>query len=167
MMPFAARRGVRAALTSGVDLLNGLAILAGIDRLDIAGVSDGSDNDYAAQAAGGLAALEDHELVVIHVESPDEAGHGGDVEGKIAAIEAIDREVIARVREYPEALRVLAMPDHPTPTALKTHVGEPVPFVLSGPGIPSNGGAGYDEVSAAATRHVLNPGHEVMDALLV
>ena len=166
MMPFASRRGVRGALSSGVDLLNGLAVLAGIDRLDIAGVSDGPDNDYAAQATGALHALDDHELVVIHVESPDEAGHGGDVEGKIAAIEAIDREVISRVREYPGALRVLAMPDHPTPTALKTHVGEPVPFVLAGPGIAGNGGSEYDETAAAATRHVLDPGYQVMDALL-
>lgn len=166
MVPFAARRGLRAALSSGVDLLNGLAVLAGMDRLDIPGVSDGPDNDYAAQASGALRALDDHELVVIHVESPDEAGHSGDTEAKIAAIEAIDREVVARVRQYPGALRVLAMPDHPTPIALKTHVGEPVPFVLAGPGIAGNGGSGYDEVTAADTRDVLDPGHQVMDALL-
>ena len=166
MVPFEQRRGVRAALTSGVDLLNGLAVLAGIDRLHIAGVSDGPDNDYAGQAVGALKALDDHDLVVIHVESPDEAGHGGDVAGKIAAIEAIDREVVARVREYGEGVRVLAMPDHPTPIALKTHVGEPVPFVVSGPGVEQNGGAGYDEIQAAETRFALDPGHRVMDLLL-
>ena len=151
MVPFAEKRGVTSAMTSGVDLLNGLAVLAGIDRLAIDGVTDGADNDYAAQADGALAALGDHDLVVIHVESPDEEGHAGDVRGKIAAIEAIDREVMARVRACTEEMRVLAMPDHPTPIELKTHVGEPVPFVLWGPGIASNGARRYDEPSATAT----------------
>ena len=87
-------------MTSGVDLLNGLAVLFGIDRLAIAGITDGPDNDYVAQAEGALAALEDHDLVVVHVESPDEAGHAGDVAAKIAGIEAIDREVLSRVLAY-------------------------------------------------------------------
>jgi 2,3-bisphosphoglycerate-independent phosphoglycerate mutase len=168
MVSFAERRGVTAAMTSGVDLLNGLAVLFGIDRLSIPNVTDGPDNDYAGQAEGALVALADHDLVVIHVESPDEAGHAGDVAGKVAGIEAIDREVIARVRAYAAAreARVLAMPDHPTPIALKTHVGEPVPFVVSGPGIPSNGGAGFAEAAAGKTGLLVDPGRKVMDALL-
>ncbi len=166
MVSFSTRRGVRAAMTSGVDLLNGLAVLTGIDRLDIPGVSDGPDNDYAAQAMGGLAALADHDLVVIHVESPDEAGHAGDIGAKIAGIEAIDREVARRALDHPEPLRILAMPDHPTPIALKTHVGEPVPFVLHGPGISASGASGYDEVQAARSGPVVDPGRGVMDLLL-
>jgi 2,3-bisphosphoglycerate-independent phosphoglycerate mutase len=130
LRPFSEAYGASAAMTSGVDLLNGLAVLLGIDRLEIPGVSDGADNDYAAQADGGLAALEDHDLVVIHVESPDEEGHAGDIAGKVAAIEAIDREVLSRVREYSGELRILCMPDHPTPIALKTL---PRPAILSTP----------------------------------
>lgn len=166
MTPFAKKRGVLAALSSGVDLMNGLAVLAGIDRLEIAGVTDGADTDYAAQAEGALAALADHDLVVVHVESPDEEGHAGDARGKIAAIEAIDHEVIARVRRCSEELRLLAMPDHPTPIALKTHVGEPVPFILWGPGVSANGAESYSEAAAQATGVVLDPGREVMDRLL-
>jgi len=166
MEPFPELRGISAAMTSGVDLLNGLAVLAGIDRLQIDGVSDGPDNDYAAQAVGGLAALDDHDLVIIHVESPDEAGHAGDAEAKGSAIEAIDREIVRRVLDYRGAVRLLAMPDHPTPVALKTHVGEPVPFVLYGPGIAPNGATAYCEVNAAATGLVLDPGRRVMDVLL-
>lgn len=166
MVPFAERRGKTAAMTSGVDLLNGLAVLAGIDRLDIAGVTDGADTDYAAQADGALAALMDHDVVVIHVESPDEEGHAGSVEGKVAAIEAIDREVISRVRRCSEQLRLLAMPDHPTPIAIKTHVGEPVPFVLWGPGIAHNGATSFREAAARSTGLLLDPGHRVMDELL-
>jgi 2,3-bisphosphoglycerate-independent phosphoglycerate mutase len=167
MRPFAQMRGVSAALTSGVDLLNGLAVLSGIDRLEIPGVSDGPDNDYVAQAEGALAALEDHDLVVIHVESPDEEGHAGDAAGKIAAIEAIDREVVDRVMRYPGTLRVLAMPDHPTPVELKTHVGEPVPFVLWGSGVANNDADAYDEASASMTGLTVDPGRGVMDLLLL
>ncbi|MDO8986930.1 MAG: cofactor-independent phosphoglycerate mutase [Coriobacteriia bacterium] len=166
MASFSDRRGHSAAMTSGVDLLNGLSVLAGIDRLQLLGVSDGPDNDYVAQAEGGLAALVDHDLVVIHIESPDEAGHAGDIEAKVAAIEAIDREVLTRVLAHQGALRVLAMPDHPTPIALKTHVGEPVPFVLYGPGIAPNGATTYDELSASSTNRVVDPGYGVMDLLL-
>ena len=169
MVPFATLRGISAAMTSGVDLLGGLAVLAGMDRLEIAGVTGGSDNDYAGQAQGGLAALADHGLVVIHVESPDEEGHAGDTMAKVAAIEAIDREVIARVRVLAEErgdVRLLAMPDHPTPIEIKTHVGEPVPFLLWGPGVDANGASAYDEVAAAATGLKLDPGRLVMDELL-
>jgi 2,3-bisphosphoglycerate-independent phosphoglycerate mutase len=172
MVPFEAARGVRGAMTSGVDLLNGLAVLAGLTRLHVAGVTDGPDNDYAAQAEAGLAALADHDVVFIHVESPDEAGHAGDVGAKVAAIEAIDREVVSRARAAAArfardgGLRILAMPDHPTPVALKTHVREPVPFVLAGPGIAANGAGRYDEAAAAATGLTLDPGHLVMERLL-
>ena len=166
MEPFTVTRGVTAALTSGVDLLNGLAVLSGIHRLSIEGVTDGPDTDYAAQAEGALAALGDHDLVVVHVESPDEEGHAGDVAGKIAAIEAIDREVVSRVRACTEEIRVLAMPDHPTPVELKTHVGEPVPFVLWGPGIGHNGAAAYSEMEAESTGLIVDPGRSVMDLLL-
>lgn len=166
MMPFQQKRGVSAAMTSGVDLLNGLAVLAGIDRLAIAGVTDGPDTDYAAQAEGALAALADHDLVVIHIESPDEEGHAGNRDGKIAAIEAIDREVVSRVRACAEEIRILAMPDHPTPIEIKTHVGEAVPFVLWGPGIEPNGAQRYSEREAADTGLFVDPGREVMDLLL-
>ena len=169
MASFAEKHGVTSAMTSGVDLLGGLAVLAGVDRLEIEGVTGDSGNDYAGQARGGLAALADHDLVIIHVESPDEEGHAGDVTAKIAAIEAIDAAVISRVIVFAQSrgdVRVLAMPDHPTPIAIKTHVGEPVPFLLWGPGIESNGAEAYSEAEATATGLLLDPGRLVMDELL-
>jgi 2,3-bisphosphoglycerate-independent phosphoglycerate mutase len=166
IVPFGDLRGLRAAMTSGVDLLNGLGVLTGIDRLDIPGVTDGADNDYAAQAAGAVVALQDYDVVVVHVETPDEEGHAGNAAGKIAGIEAIDREVVARLRGSGTDVRILCMPDHPTPIALKTHVGEPVPFVLVGPGIDHNGATAFDEAGAAASGLVLDPGRLVMDRLL-
>jgi 2,3-bisphosphoglycerate-independent phosphoglycerate mutase len=166
MRPFREVRGLRAAMTSGVDLLNGLATLTGIDRLDIPGVTDGSDNDYVAQAEGALAALDDHDLVVIHVESPDEEGHAGNAAGKIEAIEAIDREVVSRAAQYPAPMRVLAMPDHPTPVEIKTHVGEPVPFLIWGSGVAGNDADSFSEASASDTGLVVDPGRGVMELLL-
>lgn len=168
LTPFAEKFGVSAAMTSGVDLLNGLAALLGMERLEIEGVTGGSDNDYAAQVKGALAALDERDVVVIHVESPDEEGHAGDTAAKVAAIEAIDRYVVGRVMAFAEIVptRMLAMPDHPTPVALKTHVGEPVPFVLCGPGVEPNGAERYDEDAAKATGMVLDPGSRVMSLLL-
>lgn len=163
---FAEVRGVSAAMTSGVDLLNGLAVLLDIDRIAIAGVTDGADNDYRAQIDGGLAALADHDLVVVHVESPDEEGHAGDASGKVAAIEAIDREMVSVLRERIDEVRVLAMPDHPTPVELKTHVGEPVPFLLAGPGITHNGASAFTEAAAVGTGLVVDPGRDVLGMLL-
>jgi 2,3-bisphosphoglycerate-independent phosphoglycerate mutase len=169
MASFSEKRGVTSAMTSGVDLLNGLAVLVGMDRLEIDGVTGDSGNDYAGQTEGALAALDDHDLVIIHVESPDEEGHAGDVSAKVAAIEAIDMEVMSRVIAFAERrgdVRVLAMPDHPTPIAIKTHVGEPVPFLLWGPGIEPDRTEAYSEADAAATGLVLDPGRLVMDMLL-
>lgn len=163
---FSDKRGLTAALSSGVDLLHGLAELTGIDRLDLPGVTDGPGNDYAAQAIGTLRALGDHDVVIVHVESPDEAGHAGDAEAKVAAIEAIDAEVVSRARDWEGELRILAMPDHPTPLEIRTHVGEPVPFVLAGPGVVARGSRGFDEAGAASTDLLVDPGYGVMDLLL-
>jgi 2,3-bisphosphoglycerate-independent phosphoglycerate mutase len=166
LIPMHARRGVSAALTSGVDLLGGLAVLAGIDRLAIDGVTDGADTDYAGQAIGALAALEDHDLVIIHVETPDEEGHAGNVAGKIAGIEAIDREIVARAMRLPHPVRILCMPDHPTPIALKTHTDEPVPFLLWGEGVDADAATRFDEHAAHETALLVDPGRGVMDLLL-
>ncbi len=166
LVPFAECHGTSAAMTSGVDLLNGLATLFGLDRLDIRGVTDGSDNDYAAQARGALDALGDHDLVVVHVESPDEEGHAGSVSGKIRAIEDIDRFVVAPFAEHGGDIRILAMPDHPTPVAIKTHTGDPVPFVVWGQGVLPNGAQAFSEVEAEATGYYVDPGRLVMQLLL-
>ncbi|MDR1712591.1 MAG: hypothetical protein LBR39_00305, partial [Coriobacteriales bacterium] len=98
MEPFAARYEKQAGMLSGVDLLNGIAQLTGIRRYAFAGVTDGPDNDYAAQGQGALAMLADCDVVFIHVEAPDAEGHDGHIEGKRLAIEAIDREIISRLR---------------------------------------------------------------------
>lgn len=166
MTSFEQEYGLKAALTSGVDLLRGLAQMAGMDVLEIPGVTDGSDNDYAGQAAGALAALADHDLVAVHVESPDEAAHAGSIDEKVAAIEMADSEVVSRLRKWPrDALRALILPDHPTPIATQTHSSEPVPFLLWGPGFGANGAGRFTEAEAEKTGFFIDEGYGIMRKL--
>ena len=159
--------GLQAAMTSGVDLLRGLARMLGMDVLDIRGVTDGPDNDYAAQAVGALQALNEHGLVVVHVESPDEAGHAGSVDDKVKAIERIDEEVVSRIRNWGSgAFRVLILPDHPTPIKFRTHTDEPVPFMLWGAGFAANGAKRFTEVEAKSTGFFIEEGYKIMDRLV-
>ena len=151
MPPFPKKYGLRAAMTSAVDLLRGLAIMSGIDILEIPDVTDGPDNNFAGQGEGAIKALEDHDLVFIHVEAPDEAGHAGSHELKISAIEKIDREILGRLRGRQD-LKIMVMPDHPTPVQTQTHNGDPVPFLFFGPGIASNGAGRFSEKEAEKSR---------------
>ena len=158
--------GRRAALTSAVDLLRGLAKQAAIDFLDIAGVTDGDDNDYEGQMAGALAALVDRDVVIVHVEAPDAAGHEGDAVKKVSAVEKVDALMVPQVTALGAGVRLLVQPDHPTPLALKTHVVEPVPFVLWGAGVEANGATAYSETQAAATGVSVVPGYRLMSMFL-
>ncbi|MBM3154391.1 MAG: cofactor-independent phosphoglycerate mutase [Chloroflexi bacterium] len=167
MPPFKQTYGLKAAMTSGVDLLRGLARMAGMEVLEIPGVTDGMDNDCTAQVTGALGSLEKHDLVAIHIEAPDEAAHGGSVKDKIEAIERIDKEVVARIRAWNKgALRVLILPDHPTPIKIQTHTDEPVPFLLWGPGFVANGARRFTEAEARARNLSIEEGHKIM-AMLV
>ena len=161
MPSFESRFGMRAGLTSAVDLLRGLGRQMGLRFLDIRGVTDGDDNDFAGQMNGALAALESLDLVVVHVEAPDEAGHAGDPGAKVRAIECIDRLMVSQFRNRPD-LRVLALPDHPTPLAVKTHVAEPVPFLRWGPGCRPNRAARFTEREAEETGVMVEPGWALM-----
>jgi len=159
--------GLSAALTSGVDLLQGLGLMMGMDILEIAGITDGLDNDFQGQAIGALKSLEDHDLVVIHIEAPDEAGHAGSVGDKIKAIQRIDRDVVSRLRAFePGNLRLLVMPDHPTPIEIKTHIAEPVPFMLWGVGFTANGAKRFTEAEAEKTGLFIQNGYNIMARLV-
>jgi len=167
MEDFSSRYGISAGLSSGVDLLVGIAKLAGIQVHQFAGVTDGPDNDYAAQGEGALKMLEEHDLIFVHVEAPDAEGHDGNAEGKRHAVEAIDAEILGRLRGWnKEPLRILALPDHPTPVASKRHTSKPVPFCLSGPGIPANGRSRMTEQEAADANLLVDPGWSLLQRLI-
>jgi 2,3-bisphosphoglycerate-independent phosphoglycerate mutase len=159
--------GVKGALTSGVDLLKGLGRMMALEILNIPGVSDGLDNDYKAQAKGAIEALGDNDLVVVHIETPDEMGHAGDIDAKIRTIEQIDKEVISRIARYKENdLGVLVMPDHPTPIKIRTHIAEPVPFLLWGSGFKANGAGHFTEAEALETGFSIKLGFAIMNKLV-
>jgi 2,3-bisphosphoglycerate-independent phosphoglycerate mutase len=163
---FAERFGVSGRLTSAVDLVRGLGVLAGIEVLDVPGATAGFDNDYAAQRDACLASLEDRDFFLLHVEATDEAGHQQDVGAKVAALEAWDREIIGPLREALPAFgphRILMLPDHATPLRLGTHTSDPVPYLLFDSDAPGVGGA-YTEVGTAGSAPVA--AHELMDRLV-
>jgi 2,3-bisphosphoglycerate-independent phosphoglycerate mutase len=167
MPSFKKAYGLDAAMTSGVDLLRGLAQMAEMDVLDIPGVTDGPDNDYVAQAAGALKALEKFDLVVVHIEAPDEAAHAGLINDKVEALQIIDKEVVSRIRSWNRGdHRVLVLPDHPTPIKIQTHSEEPVPFMLWGPGFSSNGAKKFSENEAKSTGLFIDDGYKIMNKLI-
>jgi len=166
--PFKQLYGLDAAMTSVIDLLRGLARMAGIEILDIPGVTDGLDNDYGAQAAGALEALKEHDLVVIHVEAPDEAAHAGSIDDKIETIERIDGEVVGQLLAWgKEGLRILVMPDHATPIEVRTHTPDPVPFVLWGQGFAATGARAFTEAEAKGTGLFIEEGHAIIGRLIL
>ena len=166
MPPFRKEYGLRAAMTSGVDLLRGLAMMADMEILEIDGVTDGLDNDYVAQAEGAMRALERNDLVIIHIEASDEAAHAGLADEKIAAIGRADEMVLGRLRAMGrDNVRVLVMPDHPTPIDVRTHTADPVPFMVWGKGVRANGGERFTELEAAGTGVFIEKGYTIMRRL--
>ncbi len=166
MPSFKEAYGLSAAMTSGVDLLRGLGKMVGMEILDIKGVTDGVDNDNAGQIDGALEALKKHDLVVVHIEAPDEAGHGGHIEEKVKAIEKIDKEAVGRLLKYKGELRVLVMPDHPTPVAVRTHTPDPVPFLIWGKGVKANGVKRFTEAETKKTGVFIGEGYKIMGKLV-
>ncbi len=159
--------GLQAAVTSAVDVIKGLAQMIGVKVLEIPGVTDGMDNDFAGQTDGALAAFDKNDLVVIHIEATDEAGHTGSVEDKVEAIQKTDSEVFSRLRAWHgDALRVLVMPDHPTPIVTRTHNPDPVPFLLWGEGFTSNGAKRFTEIEAVRQGLFLDDGYSIMSRLI-
>jgi 2,3-bisphosphoglycerate-independent phosphoglycerate mutase len=160
--------GVRGRMSSAVDLVQGLGVLTGVDVVDVPGATAGFDNDYRAQAAACLESLDDRDLFVLHVEATDEAGHQGRVDTKVDALERWDRDIIGPVVDRLDAAgtayRILLLPDHATPCALKTHTADPVPYLLFDSTRPGPGGA-YSEAATAGCAPV--PAHELMERLLV
>ena len=150
---FRDRYGVRGAVVTAVDLVAGIGNLIGWDRMPVEGATAYFDTNYAGKAQAALDALEDHDFVFVHIEAPDEAGHEGSVERKVEALERIDSLIVKPLLDHARAtgdMRILLLPDHPTPVRLRTHTCGSVPFALWGPGIERSGTAAYDEPHAAA-----------------
>jgi 2,3-bisphosphoglycerate-independent phosphoglycerate mutase len=159
--------GLDAAVISGVDIVRGLARMTGLAVLDVPGVTGDMDNDYVAQANGALEGLVRYDIVVVHVEATDEAAHSGLIKDKIEAIQKVDKEIVSRFRSWDkDALRVLILPDHATPIEIRTHVADPVPFILWGPGIKASGAKRFTEAEAKGTGVFVKEGYNIMRRLI-
>ncbi|MFN8025331.1 MAG: cofactor-independent phosphoglycerate mutase [Acidimicrobiia bacterium] len=162
---FASRYGVEGRLSSAVDLVRGLGVLAGIEVVDVPGATAGFDNDYAGQRDAALASLEDRDFFLLHVEATDEAGHQGAIAEKVRSLELWDSEVIGPISEALQGTphRILLLPDHATPCGIRTHTSEPVPYLFFDSERPGPGGV-YTEVAVAGARPV--KAHELMERVV-
>jgi 2,3-bisphosphoglycerate-independent phosphoglycerate mutase len=127
----------RGSVISGVDLIKGIGRCAGLNAIDVPGATGYLDTNYTGKAEYALRSLKDNDFVLVHVEAPDEAGHLGDIDLKVNAIEEFDDLVVGTVlhglnEKYAdsEGYRILVMPDHYTPVSVGTHTREPVPFAI-------------------------------------
>ncbi len=167
---FSVKRGMTGAVISAVDVVRGLGKLTGLEVINVPGATGYFDTDYAAKARAALAALDRHDFVWIHVESPDEAGHVGSIDEKIRAIENIDKLVLGTLLEgmkKRDDFRLLCSPDHKTPVSTRRHAVGPVPFVLydSRKSLRTGGTLPYDERALLETRTKLPEGYRLIDEL--
>lgn len=133
MPTFVQKYGLEGAVISAVDLAKGIGVYAGFDVIKVPGATGWIDTNYVGKAEYALQALKTKDIVYLHVEAPDEAGHIGDIKNKIRAIEDFDELVVGNIirgmKQFDE-YRILVLPDHPTPIEIRTHTAEPVPFVI-------------------------------------
>ena len=170
MKPFYELYGKRGGVISAVDLVKGLGILADMQIIPVNNITGNWNTDFQGKANCAVnALLGGLDFVYLHMEAPDECGHHGDTEKKIYSIEQIDgvvRTVCERLNEAGEDYALLLLPDHPTPIALKTHVSDPVPFLLYRSDNALAGGAPcYDEAQAEQTGYFIPRGHELIKLL--
>src|SRR4029077_4897350 len=148
---FADLHGLKGAFLSAVDLVRGVGMLAGWERVDVPGATGYLDTDYAAKGRYAIAALADHDLVCVHVEAPDEASHEGKADAKVRALEEIDRHIVGPLLEALPAhgkWRILISPDHRTTLRPRAHACGMVPFAVAGTGITADTRVCYDESQA-------------------
>lgn len=169
---FTEKTGKTGAMISAVDLLKGIAVGAGMQVLHVEGATGGLTTNYEGKAAAAVKALlkDGNDFAYIHVEAPDEMGHQGSVENKVKAIEYLDGRVIRPLHEALSAsgedFRILIMPDHPTPIRLRTHTGEPVPYLLYDSTKSTGTGVLYNEAAAKTTGVYVEHGYTLIDKLL-
>ena len=166
---FGSRWGLRGAVICAVDLIKGIAVLVGLDRIDVPGATGSYDTDYAAKGRYAVRALQDYDFVFVHVESPDTAGHAADIQQKIKAIEEIDKLIVGPVHEALRrtgSFRLLVTPDHPTPIEKRTHVADAVPFALCGSDIRPAEKLPFSEASVERAQLRFEEGHRLIEHLL-
>ena len=169
---FEEKTGLKGAMISAVDLLKGIAVGAGMKVYQVPGATGSIDTNYEGKAQAAVKALlEDGcDFVYVHVEAPDEMGHQGLVKEKIQSISDLDQRLIALVKEAMDAsgedYRMLILPDHPTPIRVRTHTGDPVPYLLYDSTRQERKIASFSEAEARAACVYQPDGYKLIDELL-
>ena len=165
------RLGMDGYVISAVHLIKGIGILAGLEVLEVPGITGYFDTNYDGKARYTLKGLKEKDFVYVHVEAPDEAGHMGDLRLKIEAIEAFDEKIVGAIligmKEF-ERYKVLVLPDHPTPLSVRSHTADPVPYVIysNEEGALSAHGKTFDEASAGRSGISIEKGFELIERFL-
>jgi 2,3-bisphosphoglycerate-independent phosphoglycerate mutase len=162
---FAEAYGPRGAMITAVDLLRGIAALVGWDRIEVEGATGYLDTDYAAKGRAGADALNQYDIVCVHVEASDEASHEGRCDEKVKAIEQIDRHVVGPLLEALAShvdWRIMISPDHPTYLRTKVHTHGNVPVALAGTGITPDHFTTYGDTNAAQSNLAFDEGWQLM-----
>ncbi|MGI6622871.1 MAG: cofactor-independent phosphoglycerate mutase [Clostridiaceae bacterium] len=169
---FIEKYGLCGSVVSAVDLIKGIGIASGMKSVSVEGATGNIKTNFKGKAEAAIKELRDgRDIVYIHIEAPDECGHQGQLKEKIRAIELIDKEVIGTLLKELEVMgnyRLMVLPDHPTPIAIKTHCSDPVPFFIydSRKASVTNPKAVYTEAFAKSTGLVVREGHKLMDIFL-
>lgn len=167
MPTFKEKYGVDAAVISAVDLVKGIAYYAGMKIIEVPGATGLYDTDYEAKAEYALEALKKHDMIFVHVEAPDEAGHSRDCKLKVKTIEDLDKRLLGHVLdELKEDYVIAILPDHPTPIKIGTHTRDPVPFAIYSPIIKGDRVKQFDEESAKKGNIGSIEGEEFMSLFL-
>ncbi len=168
---FKDKYGLDGSVISAVDLIKGIAICAGMNSIDVEGANGNYNTNFDGKAKAALdALLSGSDFVYVHLEGPDECGHQGDAEHKKLAVEKIDEKIIGYLRKNLEErgidYKMLVLPDHPTPIKLKTHVSDPVPYIIYDSRKSADGKLDYTEKNAKQTGIYIDKGHELMEHFL-
>ena len=165
---FKEKTGLSGAMISAVDLLKGIAIVAGMESIDVPGTTGNIDTNYLGKAQYALDSLKRNDFVYIHVEAPDECGHRGEAENKVRAIEDIDNLIVKTLvnglqgEDYVMAI----LPDHPTPISIRTHSSTPVPYLIYRSTQKAEGVDTYTELHAESTGIFRKYGDEIIDYMI-
>ncbi len=169
---FEEKTGLKGAMVSAVDLLKGIAVGASMKTVFVEGANGGLHTNYRgkAQAAVDVLTEENYDFVYVHVEAPDEMGHQGSAEKKVQAIQFLDGQVIAPIKEglekAGEEFRMMVLPDHPTPICIRTHTGDDVPYLLYDSTKPQAHTWKYNEREAAKSGFHISKGCELINYLI-
>ena len=171
MITLKERFGMDGFVISAVHLIKGIGILAGLEVLEVPGITGYFDTNYDGKAQYALKGLREKDFVYVHVEAPDEAGHMGDLPLKIEAIETFDEKIVGAIlkgmKDF-KRFKVLVLPDHPTPLSVRTHTADPVPYVIysNEEGNKTGQGKTFDEVSAGLSGITIERGVELIERFL-